>query len=115
MENTIFDKNPSLEEYHQTSDGQAFYTKSNALNHARTLEDKAVKTVSRGDVAAAPEPKAKKPAKLSADDTIAAIEKAENQEQLDAFKDDKRSTVVAAFEKRTKELAEAGSETQKEE
>ena len=48
----LFASQKTLNEVHITSDGTAFYTKSDANNHARTLKDKAVATVKRSDLAA---------------------------------------------------------------
>lgn len=48
----LFAANKVLNEVHITSDGTAFYSKSDANNHARTLKDKAVATVKRPDLAA---------------------------------------------------------------
>ena len=48
----LFAANKVLNEVHITSDGTAFYSKSDANNHARTLKDKAVATVKRSDLAA---------------------------------------------------------------
>lgn len=42
-----FKTHPNLKEAHQTSDGQFFFTANAAANHARTLENKAVKHVTR--------------------------------------------------------------------
>lgn len=50
----LFASQKTLDEVHITSDGTAFYTKSDANNHARTLKDKAVATVKRSDLAATP-------------------------------------------------------------
>ena len=50
----LFATNSVLNEVHITSDGTAFYSKSDANNHARTLKDKAVATVKRSDLAAEP-------------------------------------------------------------
>lgn len=50
----LFAANKVLPEVHITSDGTAFYSKSDANNHARTLKDKAVATVKRSDLAAEP-------------------------------------------------------------
>uniref|UniRef100_UPI004057BD68 hypothetical protein n=1 Tax=Alistipes sp. TaxID=1872444 RepID=UPI004057BD68 len=50
----LFAANKTLNEVHITSDGTAFYSKSDANNHARTLKDKAVATVKRSDLAASP-------------------------------------------------------------
>lgn len=48
----LFAANKVLNEVHITSDGTAFYSKSDANNHARTLKDKAVATVKRSDLTA---------------------------------------------------------------
>ena len=48
----LFASQKTLNEVSVTSDGTAFYTKSDANNHARTLKDKAVTTVKRSDLAA---------------------------------------------------------------
>ena len=48
----LFAANKVLNEVHITSDGTAFYSKSDANNHARTLKDKAVTTVKRSDLTA---------------------------------------------------------------
>lgn len=42
-----FKTHPNLKEAHQTSDGQLFFTANSAANHARTLENKSVKHVTR--------------------------------------------------------------------
>lgn len=43
----LFATNKTLNEVHITSDGTAFYSVSDAKNHARTLKDKTVETVKR--------------------------------------------------------------------
>jgi hypothetical protein len=45
MKNEIFEANPHLEKVFVAADGQAFYQESDAQNYAKSLEDKAVKTV----------------------------------------------------------------------
>ena len=50
----LFASQKTLNEVHITSDGTAFYSKSDANNHARTLKDKTVVTVKRSDLAATP-------------------------------------------------------------
>lgn len=45
--NKIFKNNPQLNEYFETSDGQAFYSESAAKMHARSLDDKKVSNVVR--------------------------------------------------------------------
>jgi hypothetical protein len=51
MSKEIFDQNPSLKEYFETSDGKKFYNDNAAHNHARLLVDKEVKHVKRGATA----------------------------------------------------------------
>lgn len=43
----IFGSHPEAKEFHFTSDGQAFRQQSDAANHARTLDDKAVTLITR--------------------------------------------------------------------
>jgi len=43
----IFKQYPDLDKYFVTSDGTKFFTKTTADNHAKTLKNKAVKTVSK--------------------------------------------------------------------
>lgn len=43
----LFASNKTLNEVHITSDGTAFYSASDAKNHARTLKDKTVESVKR--------------------------------------------------------------------
>ena len=45
-----FKTHPNLKEAHQTSDGQFFFTANAAANHARTLDNKAVKHVTRESI-----------------------------------------------------------------
>lgn len=47
----LFASQKTLDEVHITSDGTAFYTLSDAKNHARTLKDKAVVSVKRSELA----------------------------------------------------------------
>lgn len=47
MTQDIFKTNPQLEVAYQTSDKQCFYTECDARNHAKTLEVKSVKTLTR--------------------------------------------------------------------
>lgn len=63
----LFAANKVLNEVHVTSDGTAFYLKSDAVNHARTLKDKALATVKRSDLTATTV-KEKKPAPTPAND-----------------------------------------------
>jgi|SRR5690554_235127 len=43
----IFQNNPQLDAYFETSDGTPFYTENAAKNHARDLKDKEVKRIDR--------------------------------------------------------------------
>ena len=43
----LFKNNPELKEYFETSDGEKFYSHNLAANHAKGLEDKEVKTVTK--------------------------------------------------------------------
>lgn len=84
----VFKKHPTLESYHETSDGVKFFTESNAKNHAKSLKDKKVKEVERSTEIETPkkgtkpkEPNPMQAAKLRADainemQTVAEIEKA---------------------------------------
>ena len=47
MSKDTFKNHPDLQEYFETSDGTQFYKEDLAKNHARDLEDKTVKQVSR--------------------------------------------------------------------
>ncbi len=41
----VFKKYPKLDRYYETSDGMKFFRENDARNHAKTLDDKSVKTV----------------------------------------------------------------------
>lgn len=45
--NKIFQNNPQLDAYFETSDGMPFYTENAAKNHAKDLKDKEVKRIER--------------------------------------------------------------------
>jgi hypothetical protein len=49
MKNSIFKANPKLDCYFETSDGTPFYTDYAANTHAKSLDNKSVKTVHRSD------------------------------------------------------------------
>lgn len=100
MDKKLFENNPNITEYFETSDGSKFYTENLAKNHARDLKDKAIKTVER------PEEKVEK---ISAADIIElapemdideATEYLENENGLDK----PRKTVVEALTSRIEEL-----------
>lgn len=50
MSKKIFDQQPSLQEYFETSDGKKFYSHNAATNHAATLAEKSVKNFKRQEV-----------------------------------------------------------------
>lgn len=45
----VFKQNPKLESYFQTSDGNNFFKDFDAKNHAKSLKNKAIKEVKKGD------------------------------------------------------------------
>lgn len=45
MKNPIFEANPSLDCYFETTDGSCFFTENAAQGHAKSLKDKTVKAV----------------------------------------------------------------------
>lgn len=49
MKNKVFEANPSLDCYFQTTDGECFFTENAAKDHARSLADKTVKPFHRAD------------------------------------------------------------------
>lgn len=46
----IFKDNPKVDIYYKTSDGTPFFSKNAAQNHAKTLEQKNIETITRGSV-----------------------------------------------------------------
>lgn len=64
MSRDTFKNNPDLQELFVTSDGTEFYKEDTAKNHARTLEDKSVNSVSRPE---------EKEVQLTAAEIIASI------------------------------------------
>ncbi len=56
MSKDIFEANPSLDRYYETSDGTPFYTKNSADLHAKTLEDQTVVLRMRAPQPEAPQP-----------------------------------------------------------
>ena len=55
--------NPDMKEVHVTSDGTAFYTLCDAKNHARTLKNKAVVSLTKAEAYASDEAEPKGDAK----------------------------------------------------
>ena len=79
----LFAANKVLNEVHITSDGTAFYSKSDANNHARTLKDKAVATVKRSDLAAPVKEEKPAPAPVEDGDSESPTEDNEEGEKND--------------------------------
>ncbi len=48
--NSLFKQYPNLQVYFETSDGTQFYKEETAKTHAKSLQDKEVKTVKRSSV-----------------------------------------------------------------
>lgn len=63
----FFKNYPKVDEFHFTSDGQAFFTKNEAEAHATSLEDKTVETVTRESLAKELKADAKTEVKPAAD------------------------------------------------
>ena len=106
MSKDTFKENPNLQEYFETSDGTAFYKEDHAKDHARNLEDKTVKTVTK-DQEDEPEN-----SRETAKDILAkvpAMDLTTAEEYLDAENDEEfpRKTVVAAITKRITELEDS--------
>lgn len=102
MANKIFEANPHLERVFTTADGEAFYNEPDARLHAKSLKDKTVTRVENPKKVGAAAQSATKDDEvreyaMNAKDTIAAIATAESLEELEAYKDDGRQTVIKAL------------------
>lgn len=92
---SIWDMNPKLKSYHQTSDGEKFYMDHDAKTHARSLEDDSITEVKRPV----------KVVKLSAEERIEAISTMETVAEVEAaLKGETAKTVKEAGEARIVEL-----------
>jgi hypothetical protein len=105
--------NKNLNQVFVTTDGTAFVSKNDAVNHSRTFDDKTIAVFERGgdqnNTAADDEPKQA----LTAKATIELIEKAESEEAvISLLADDQRATVKAAAEKRIAELKQEALDAQ---
>ena len=88
MKNQVFESNPNMKEYFETSDGQPFYKKQDAELHARSLKDKKVTLVERP---------AKDEKPKNAKEVIELISVAQTVEAVEALiEGDKRATVITA-------------------
>ena len=95
MSKDTFKNNPDLKEYFETSDGTQFYKEDLAKNHARDLEDKTVKSVSRNEE--------KDEIKMTAPEIVAMIpemdlETANSYLDAESLLSKPRKTVVEALE-----------------
>ncbi|WP_336069984.1 hypothetical protein [Mesoflavibacter sp. CH_XMU1404-2] len=113
----VFKANPSLKAYFETSDGTKFFTENNAKNHAKSLENKAVKKVERGAVVSSDNKQKSNTAdksskKASTEERIAAINALDTVEAVtEALKGETAKTVKAAGAEKIKalEASAAGS------
>lgn len=99
----LFKLYPNMSEYYETSDGTPFFKIETANTHARTLENKKVKTVYRSeeyDDETKPETAKEIIAKLPDMDLETAQDYLTAEESLET----PRKTVVEAIEKRISEL-----------
>lgn len=117
MSKQLFKENPSLDSYFETSDGNKFYKEHDAKAYAKKLKDRKVTEVGRdslpsldtdNDLETDLNPVKntdKKPAKLTSEERIAAIEKMINVADIEvAIKGEKAKTVLAAADKRIAEI-----------
>jgi len=104
--------NKNLDKVFVTTDGTPFLSKNDAVNHARTFDDKTIAVFERGaDQETAEDPVIVK--LLLAKVLIELIEKSESEEAVKMLlADDTRATVKAAAEKRIAELKQAALEAQ---
>lgn len=99
----LFKQYPNMSEYYETSDGTPFFKIETANTHARTLENKKVKTIVR------PEEKDDEIKTETAKEIIAKIpemdlETAQDYLAAEESLEAPRKTVVDALEKRIAEL-----------
>lgn len=117
----IFAQNPNDKELHVTSDDQAFRNRSDAVNHAKTLQDKDVKLEKREDYvkplsvndekASEPVTDAKSEAKKERDALFARHEELFKQKPAANASTEKLKSKIEAEEARLAEVAakDAGS------
>lgn len=108
----VFKANPSLKAYFETSDGTKFFTENNAKNHAKSLENKAVKKIERGAVVSSDNKQKSNTSnsdkgnkKASTEERIAAINALDTVEAVtEALKGETAKTVKAAGAEKIKAL-----------
>lgn len=113
MSRKIFDHQPSLQEYFETSDGKKFYSHNAATNHAATLANKAVKNFKREEVSKeAKEDSSVQEAKTEASEKEAQEAEAKAKEVSKEAKEDSSAQEAKASEKEAQEPeAKAKEET----
>lgn len=103
----VFKDNPKLKECYTTSDGTAFYNETDAKNYARTLENKDIKKMVRGEKSEAlnesPDTKSSG-TELNYRDAIKAIQEAESIDQLTQFESYPQPSVQKALQDKRAEL-----------
>lgn len=99
-----FEDFPETDTVYATSDGQVFLNKNRAELHA-TPKGK-VYPYNRSDFVQKEEPLKEDKAVLNAKSTVEAIKEATTLDELKAFEDDTRKTVLEALDKRKAELLE---------
>jgi hypothetical protein len=77
-----FASHSTVEQFHFTADGQAFFHEEHASNHAATLEDKTVTSLTREDAQALPEDGEEQEAETAPKKDYSKMKKAELQAEL---------------------------------
>ncbi|MBY0244502.1 MAG: hypothetical protein K2Q03_03505 [Sphingobacteriaceae bacterium] len=88
-QNQYFENYPKVNVFHFTSDGYAFENGEQANEHAKSLEDNTVKTVTRAEVETPKEESKKTSAKKGSDNLklVQTKEEVGNQESADTKKE----------------------------
>ena len=100
----LFKIYPNMSEYYETSDGTPFFKIETANTHARTLENKKVKTVYRPDENDEDLPKIETAKEIIAKLPEMDLETAQDYLTAEESLETPRKTVVEAIEKRISEL-----------
>lgn len=113
--NKVFKDHPSLKKYHETADGTKFYDEDAAKTHARSLDNRKVKTVYRSEAKAETkeEPVVTKPkvAKVKKEMIVKTVtaETAQTEDTKDAEVDSKDLTPMAAAKLRVEAIDKLNS------
>lgn len=109
----IFEANPTINEVHVTSDGQAFTTENSGINHEMEISGK--RQLNDVDLPVkferqAKAEKADAPKKLTAEELIVKIGECTTKEEVEAVVgSDNRATVTKAAEAKIKEIEAAAT------